>query len=101
MYRAGVCSILSQLAREERLAVVEKFTLDSPKTKLLAAKLKGMGLDDVLIITDSIDENLLLSSRNLPNVARRDGEPCRSAVPDAARQRAGDEGRDGQDSRSC
>ena len=68
MYRAGVCSILSQLAREDRLAVVDTFTLDSPKTKLLAAKLKGMGLDDVLIITDSIDENLLLSSRNLPNV---------------------------------
>lgn len=68
MYRAGVCSILSQLAREDRLAVVETFTLDSPKTKLLAAKLKGMGLDDVLIITDNLDENLLLSSRNLPNV---------------------------------
>lgn len=68
MYRAGVCSILSQLAREERLAVVEKFTLETPKTKLLAAKLNGMGLDDVLIITDSLDENLRLSSRNLPNV---------------------------------
>ena len=68
MYRAGVCSILSQLAREDRLVVVEKFKLDSPKTKLLAAKLKGMGLDDVLIITDSLDENLQLSSRNLPNV---------------------------------
>jgi len=68
MYRAGVCSILSQLAREERLAVVEKFTVDAPKTKLLSAKLKGMGLDDVLIITDSLDDNLRLSSRNLPNV---------------------------------
>ena len=68
MYRAGVCSILSQLAREDRLSVVETFTLDAPKTKLLASKLKGMGLDDVLIITDNIDENLLLSSRNLPNV---------------------------------
>jgi len=68
MYRAGVCSILSQLAREERLAVVEKFTLDSPKTKLLAAKLKSMGLDDVLIITDSLDDNLRLSARNLANV---------------------------------
>ena len=68
MYRAGVCSILSQLAREERLAVVEKFTLETPKTKLLAAKLRGMGLDDVLIITDSLDENLRLSSRNLPGV---------------------------------
>ena len=68
MYRAGVSSILSQLAREDRLVVVEKFTLDAPKTKLLAAKLKGMGLDNVLIITDSLDENLQLSSRNLPNV---------------------------------
>jgi large subunit ribosomal protein L4 len=68
MYRAGVCSILSQLAREERLAVIEKFTLETPKTKTLAAKLSGMGLDDVLIITDSLDENLRLSSRNLPNV---------------------------------
>ena len=68
MFRAGVCSILSQLAREDRLAVVEKFTVDGPKTKALAAKLKGMGLDDVLIITDSVDDNLRLSSRNLPGV---------------------------------
>lgn len=68
MYRAGLCSILSQLAREERLAVVEKFTLEAPRTKLLAEKLRGMGLDDVLIITDSVDDNLRLSSRNLPNV---------------------------------
>ena len=68
MYRAGMCSILSQLTREERLAVIENFTLETPKTKLLAAKLIGMGLDDVLIITDSLDENLRLSSRNLPNV---------------------------------
>ena len=68
MYRAGVCSILSQLAREDRLAVVEQFKLDSPKTKLLATKLKDMGLADVLIITDDLDQNLLLSSRNLPGV---------------------------------
>ncbi len=68
MYRAGVSSILSQLAREDRLAVVEKFTVEGPKTKQLAQKLKGMGLTDVLIITDSVDENLRLSSRNLPNV---------------------------------
>jgi large subunit ribosomal protein L4 len=68
MYRAGVSSILSQLAREERLAVVDRFTIDAPKTKLLSAKLKGMGLDDVLIITDALDDNLRLSSRNLPNV---------------------------------
>jgi large subunit ribosomal protein L4 len=68
MYRAGVFSILSQLAREDRLAVVEKFTVDGPKTKALTEKLKGMGLDDVLIITDSLDDNLRLSSRNLHNV---------------------------------
>jgi large subunit ribosomal protein L4 len=68
MFRAGVSSILSQLAREDRLAVVENFSMDSPKTKLLAQKLKGMGLDNVLIITDALDDNLLLSARNLPNV---------------------------------
>ncbi len=68
MYRAGVCSILSQLAREGRLAVVDTFTLDAPKTKLLAQKVKSMGFDNVLIITDAVDENLWLSSRNLPNV---------------------------------
>lgn len=68
MYRAGLSAILSQLAREERLAVVEQFTVDGPKTKLLAQKLKGMGFDDVLIITEAVDENLRLSSRNLPGV---------------------------------
>ena len=68
MFRAGVSSILSQLAREDRLSVVEKFTVDAPKTKLLMAKLKGMGLENVLIITDSLDDNLRLSSRNLPGV---------------------------------
>ena len=68
MFRAGLSSILSQLAREERLAVVDTFTVDAPKTKLLAQKLKGMGLQNVLIITDAIDENLQLSSRNLPHV---------------------------------
>lgn len=80
MYRAGVCSILSQLAREERLTVIEKFTLETPKTKLLAAKLKAMGLDNVLIITDSLDENLRLSSRNLPDVevvTVREADPLR------------------------
>jgi len=69
MYRAGVCSILSQLAREGRLVVVDSFTLDAPKTKLLAQKVKSMGFDNVLIVTDSVDENLLLSSRNLPDVS--------------------------------
>jgi large subunit ribosomal protein L4 len=68
MYRAGICSILSQLAREERLVVVESITLDAPKTKLLSQKLVGMGLESVMIITDALEENLLLASRNLPNV---------------------------------
>jgi len=68
MFRAGLSSILSQLAREERLVVVETFTVDSPKTKLLTQKLKGMGLENVLIITDAIDDNLQLSSRNLAHV---------------------------------
>jgi large subunit ribosomal protein L4 len=68
MYRAGMASILSQLVREERLAVVDGLTVDQPKTKLLAGKLKAMGLAEVLIITDQVDENLFLSSRNLPNV---------------------------------
>jgi large subunit ribosomal protein L4 len=68
MYRAGMASILSQLVREERLAVVEGLTVDQPKTRLLAQKLKAMGLAEVLIITDTVDENLFLSSRNLPNV---------------------------------
>jgi large subunit ribosomal protein L4 len=68
MYRAGMCSILSQLAREDRLAVVESITVDAPKTKLLVDKLKGMGLESVLVITDGLDENLWLASRNLPNV---------------------------------
>jgi large subunit ribosomal protein L4 len=68
MYRAGLCSILSQLAREDRLRVVEEFRVDQPKTKLLAQKVKAMGFDQVLVITDEVDENLMLSSRNLPNV---------------------------------
>jgi large subunit ribosomal protein L4 len=68
MFRAGLAAILSQLARDGRLAVVEDFVLASPKTKMLAEKVKGMGLQNVLIITDRIDENLVLSARNLPNV---------------------------------
>lgn len=68
MFRAGVSSILSQLAREGRLAVVDNLKVDAPKTKLLARKLKGMGIEDVLIITGVLDENLALSSRNLAHV---------------------------------
>ncbi|WP_025042207.1 50S ribosomal protein L4 [Nitrosospira briensis] len=68
MYRAGMGAILSQLVRENRLSVVENFVLDTPKTKILAGKLKDMKLGEVMIVTDSVDENLYLSSRNLPLV---------------------------------
>ena len=68
MYRAGLASIFSQLVRDGRLSVIDGLSVDAPKTKLLAQKIKAMGMDHVLIITDSLDENLYLSSRNLPNV---------------------------------
>ncbi len=72
MYRAGVCSILSQLAREDRVAVIEDIAVEAPKTKLLAGKLAAMGMGlngrSVLVITDNLDENLYLASRNLPHV---------------------------------
>jgi large subunit ribosomal protein L4 len=69
MYRAGMQSILSELVRQDRLAVVEDFSVESPKTKLFADKIKSMGCHEgVLVVTDSFDENLYLSSRNLPHV---------------------------------
>ena len=69
MYRAGMASILSQLVREDRLSVVDALTIEQPKTKVLVGKLRAMGVtQDVLILTDRLDQNLYLSSRNLPNV---------------------------------
>jgi large subunit ribosomal protein L4 len=68
MYRAGLAAILSQLAREDRLAVIESFVVEAPKTRLVAQKLKGLGIDSVLVITDRLDDNLMLASRNLPKV---------------------------------
>jgi large subunit ribosomal protein L4 len=70
MYRAGLAAILSQLAREDRLVVIEDFAIEAPKTRLFAQKLKALGLgsDPVLLVTDSLDDNLALASRNLPNV---------------------------------
>ncbi|HET7635598.1 MAG TPA: 50S ribosomal protein L4 [Burkholderiales bacterium] len=68
MYRAGISAILSQLVREARLSVVETFTVDAPKTGMLARKIKAMGLENVLIVTDEVDDNLYLSARNLPHV---------------------------------
>ena len=68
MYRAGMASILSQLAREDRIRVVDEFKVEHPKTKLLAQKVKSMGFEEVLVITDELDSNLTLSSRNLHHV---------------------------------
>src|SRR4051795_388541 len=70
MYRAGMASILSQLAREDRLRVVSEFKLGAPKTKLLAQKVKSLGFEELLVLTtdEDMDENLMLSARNLRNV---------------------------------
>jgi len=69
MFRAGMAAILSELARQGRLVVVDSLSVDAPKTKLFAQKLKAMGLEDrLLVVTGALDENLYLSSRNLPNV---------------------------------
>ena len=69
MFRAGMASILSHLAREGRLTVVDGLVIDAPKTKLFSEKIKLMGLtDSLLVITDELTENLYLASRNLPNV---------------------------------
>lgn len=68
MFRAGIATILSQLAREERLVVVDSLDVESPKTKAFAEKLAGLQLDNVLIVTHELSENMYLASRNLPNV---------------------------------
>ncbi|MEZ5529256.1 MAG: 50S ribosomal protein L4 [Porticoccaceae bacterium] len=72
MYRAALRSILSELARQERLVVVESFDLEAPKTKSLVQKLGEYGVQDVLIVTEEVTENLYLSSRNLHKVDVRD-----------------------------
>jgi large subunit ribosomal protein L4 len=69
MYRAGIASILSQLVREERLKVIDAIALDAPKTREFALKIKSLGLEGtILLVTDKLEENLFLASRNLPNV---------------------------------
>ena len=68
MYRAALRSVLSELIRQERLVIVESLTLDAPKTKLLAGKLKELDLSNVLILNEACDEKLFLAARNLPNV---------------------------------
>lgn len=67
-YRVAIRAILSELVRQDRLVVVESFSVQSPKTKELAAKLKEMDIDRVLIVHDEPDENLFLAARNLPHV---------------------------------
>lgn len=72
MYRAAMRSILSELARQQRLVVVESLAVDQPKTKLLAQRLADFALNDVLIVSDEIDRNLYLAARNIPRVDVRD-----------------------------
>ncbi len=68
MYRGAIKSILSELVRQERLVIVDNFSVDAPKTKQLAEKLKAMGLDNVLIVAEQLNDNLFLSARNLKAV---------------------------------
>jgi large subunit ribosomal protein L4 len=68
MYRAALRSVMSELVRQERLVVVNDLTLDAPKTKLLATKLKELDLGNVLILNEAFDEKIYLAARNLPNV---------------------------------
>jgi large subunit ribosomal protein L4 len=68
MYRAAMRSMLSELIRQDRMVVVNEFTLEAPKTKLLASKLKDFGLDNVLILNEAFDEKVFMAARNLPNV---------------------------------
>lgn len=68
MYRGAMQCILAELVRQDRLVLIDEITVSAPKTKELVAKLKDLGLDNALIITDAVDENLYLAARNLPNV---------------------------------
>ena len=68
MYRAALRSVFSELVRQERLVIVEELTLEAPKTRLLAEKLKSMDLSDVLILNEAFDEKVFLAARNLPHV---------------------------------
>ena len=72
MYRAAMRSILSELVRQDRLVVVEDFSVDAPKTKALLGKLDTFGLQDVLIVSENVEQNLYLAARNLPHVDVRD-----------------------------
>lgn len=68
MYRGAMCCILSELARQDRIIVVDSFSVEAPKTKLLVQKLKSMGIESALIVSDALDENLYLAARNVAAV---------------------------------
>jgi len=68
MYRAALRSVISELVRQDRLVITDSITMDAPKTKELAAKLKKLDLDNVLIVNEAFDEKVFLSARNLPDV---------------------------------
>ncbi|ASK35142.1 50S ribosomal protein L4 [Alloalcanivorax mobilis] len=72
MYRGALRCILSELVRQERLVVVDEFSVDEPRTKVVASKLKELELSSVLIVTSEVDENLYLAARNLPKVDIRE-----------------------------
>ncbi|QEY59808.1 50S ribosomal protein L4 [Pseudomonas sp. C27(2019)] len=72
MYRAAMRSILAELVRQDRLVVVEDISVDAPKTKALLSKLDTLGLQDVLIVSENVEQNLYLAARNLPHVDVRD-----------------------------
>jgi large subunit ribosomal protein L4 len=72
MYRAAMRAILSELVRQDRLIVVDDISVETPKTKTFTAKLKELGVSNVLILADSVDQNLHLASRNIPHVDVRD-----------------------------
>lgn len=72
MYRGALQCILSELVRQDRLLVVDDFSVAAPKTKDLVGKLKGLGLSNALIVTESVDQNLYLAARNLPFIDVRD-----------------------------
>ena len=68
MYRAALRSVFSELVRQERLVITDSITMEAPKTRELAGKLKKLGLDNVLIVNEAFDEKVFLSARNLPDV---------------------------------
>ena len=68
MYRAAMRSVFSELVRQERLVITDSITMEAPKTRELAGKLKKLGLDNVLIVNEAFDEKVFLSARNLPDV---------------------------------